>query len=237
MYFIYVLFGCAIVSSHSTSTTTPAPPTVQIPDNQSTMETLGTIDLSEEFGTEMNGWTYRLQYLENPSGSSFTLLNDTGWALIEKGHLIESGIVPTSTPYERCLTGCSVLVVDVMNEDNSFSSGPFLEQELSEDAPNSSAGLTVFNTWNAPLSMVPTVQKKLRFRAVRLEPNGLVGQHKHSSRPSFAYVLSGSVTEHRGDGDVSHQGSGVVAERNGLVHWWENDADSTVILVFDLIDA
>ena len=235
MYFIYVLFGCATVSPNATSTSSSS--TVLSSESQTTMKTLGAIDLSEEFGSELQGWTYRLQHLENPNGSSFTLSNDTGWALIEDGELIDSGIVPVSTPYEQCVSGCSVLVVDVKNEEGSTSQNSFLEQELSGDAPSSSVGLTVLDTWDAPLSGLADVQKKLRFRAVRIEPNGLVGQHKHSSRPSFAYVLSGDVTEHRGDGDVVHQANGVVAEQNGLVHWWENDAEDTIILVFDLIDA
>jgi|GEM_PF-6010517 len=234
MYFIYVLFGCATVSPNATSTSSPS--TVQSSESQTTMKTLGSIDLSEEFGSGLQGWTYRLQHLENPNGSSFTLSNDTGWALIENGKLIESGIVPASTPYERCISGCSVLVVDVTTEEEVTSQNSFVEQELSKGAPTSSVGLSVLNTWDAPLSGLPVVQKKLRFRAVRVEPSGIVAQHKHSSRPSFAYVLSGDVTEHRGNGDVLHQNNGVVSEQNGLVHWWENNTEETIILVFDLVD-
>ena len=237
MYFIYVLFGCATISSNAPSTISTSSPTVLMTDNEPILKTLGTIDLSEEFGSGLQGWTYRFQHLENPTGGSFALSNDSGWALIENGELIESGIVPVSTPYEQCVSGCSVLVVDVINEGDSTLQNPFTEQELSDDAPSSSIGLTVLDIWDAPISGLPAVQKNLRFRAVRLDPNGLVGQHKHSSRPSFAYVLSGDVTEHRGDGDVVHQAKGVVSEQNGLVHWWENDADDTIILVFDLIDA
>ena len=251
MYFIYFWFGCATDLSNSISTT----PTTSATSNSSTKSSitpvttlltnfspsitpLGTIDLSEEFGAEMKGWTYRLRHIENPSGSAFTLSTDTGWALISDGGLVESGIVPSMTPYNQCEAGCRLIVADLVKDSPStVPQIPFAEQEVSDGEPHDSVGLTVLNTWDAPLSRVPILQKKLRFRAVRLSENGQVGQHKHASRPSFAYVLSGSVTEHRGDGDVLHQSSGVVAERNGLVHWWENGSEPTVILVFDIIDA
>ena len=64
-----------------------------------------------------------------------------------------------------------------------------------------------------------------------------MGQHKHQGRPSFAYILSGDLIEHRGDGDGPYSKGERVAERNGLVHWWENGDSAATIVVFDIVDA
>ena len=60
--------------------------------------------------------------------------------------------------------------------------------------------------------------------------------HTHEGPPRFAYVISGNVLEHRGDGDYEHSSGSSVAERNGLSHWWENTGSVDArILVVDIV--
>src|SRR5215210_2000837 len=44
--------------------------------------------------------------------------------------------------------------------------------------------------------------RQLRMRTVTVEPGGVVGVHSHKGRPAVAYVVQGTLTEHReGGGD------------------------------------
>ena len=198
------------------------------------MQTLETIDLESEFGTEAGGWQYQLQLLSVEQGTSLTLPANTGWVVMKNDAVGESGMSPT-IPMEDCVQGCTLLTASVVQAHMNERTTILTEQFLSEDAPKASTGLTLSHTWTEPLKDFPIKNKSLRFRNVSLNEAGVVGQHKHASRPSFAYVVSGSVVEHRGDGDVSHQMAGRVAERNGLVHWWESQSNATIV-VFDIID-
>lgn len=51
--------------------------------------------------------------------------------------------------------------------------------------------------------------RQLRMRMVTIEPGGVFGPtHDHASRPGVAYVLQGTVTDHR-DGVATDYGPGV----------------------------
>jgi len=74
--------------------------------------------------------------------------------------------------------------------------------------------------------------RQLRLRVVSVEPGGVVGVHTHSGRPGVAYVLQGTLTEHReGDGvHERHEGESWT-EGKDTTHWAENTGDKPVIVV------
>ena len=74
--------------------------------------------------------------------------------------------------------------------------------------------------------------RQLRMRVVTLEPGGVVGVHAHKGRPAVAYVVQGTLTEHReGGGDHErHQGESWT-EGKEVVHWAENKGDQPVVVV------
>ncbi len=201
---------------------------------------LETIDLSTEFGPEFNGWYYHLTLQESLQGTDIVLPAESGWAAIgtEDRTLLGTGFFPLSSPSEICASGCRLLAVHT-SQSNSNQKIPIqADHSLTKQvAPKDSVGITMLDTWTQPLTTLPISTKNLRLRAVTLAPNGNVGQHKHEGRPSFAYILSGDVIEHRGDGDGEHSRGHRVAERSGLVHWWENGESDSTIVVFDIIDA
>ena len=75
--------------------------------------------------------------------------------------------------------------------------------------------------------------RQLRMRVVTLEPGGVVGVHSHKGRPAVAYVIQGTLTEHRegGGGDhTRHQGESWT-EGKDVVHWAENKGSETAVIV------
>jgi len=74
--------------------------------------------------------------------------------------------------------------------------------------------------------------RQLRMRTVTVEPGGVVGVHAHKGRPAVAYVVQGTLTEHReGGGDhVRHQGESW-SEGKDVVHWAENKGNETAVIV------
>ena len=228
MFTIGILLGCA----------GPQKVTPQTSSTDTTI--LETIDLSIEFGPEFSGWYYHLTLQESELGTDIVLPKESGWAAIdpEDKTLLGTGFFPLSSPVDICSSGCRLLVVHTSQSPTNKKIPIQADHSLTKQvAPNESVGVTMLDTWTQPMSTFPIPTKVLRLRAVQLEPKGNVGQHKHDGRPSFAYILSGDLIEHRGDGHGTHTTGGRVAERNGLVHWWENSETEATIVVFDIIDA
>ena len=227
MFFIRLWLACATPKKDVHST-----PSV----NTTNLET---IDLRLEFGDAYQGWYYLLNQIDIVEGMNVSLQSQTGWAAInvDSEQLLGTGFAPESYPSEICVNGCRLLTATIRQSNGSESVPPQSDQELNESAPAKSAGLTMIETWSQPLTGMPALDKQLRLRAVTLEPKGNVGQHKHNGRPSFAYIVSGDLIEHRGDGDGSYTEGSRVAERSGWVHWWENGETPATIVVFDIIDA
>jgi len=69
---------------------------------------------------------------------------------------------------------------------------------------------------------IPGMQgRQLRLRIVTLEPGGVMEVHSHKDRPEVAYVLNGTVTEHRGDMTKEYRAGDSWATGNES-HWIEN---------------
>jgi quercetin dioxygenase-like cupin family protein len=73
---------------------------------------------------------------------------------------------------------------------------------------------------------------QLRLRKLTLEPGAVVGIHSHKDRPSFAYILEGTLTEGREGGYSKQYGPGdVITESRDVTHWAENKTGGKLVLV------
>lgn len=79
--------------------------------------------------------------------------------------------------------------------------------------------------------------RQLRAREITVLPGGVVAVHQHNGRPGLAYILEGTIIEHRNDHpDPIVRTVGAVAfEKTGVTHWWENVSTAPVrALVVDV---
>lgn len=85
----------------------------------------------------------------------------------------------------------------------------------------------------------PALQgRQLRAREIVVEPGGVVAVHEHQQRPGVAYILEGSIYEHRaGESKPLLRTKGAVSfEKGGVIHWWENRSNKVVrALVIDIV--
>ncbi len=85
----------------------------------------------------------------------------------------------------------------------------------------------------------PALQgRQLRAREIVVEPGGVVAVHEHQQRPGVAYILEGSIYEHRaGEAKPLLRTKGAVSfEKGGVIHWWENRSRKIVrALVVDIV--
>ena len=74
--------------------------------------------------------------------------------------------------------------------------------------------------------------RQLRMRTVTVEPGGVVGVHAHKGRPAVAYVVQGTLTEHReGGGDHVRNKGDSWSEGKEVVHWGENKGSEQAVIV------
>jgi quercetin dioxygenase-like cupin family protein len=133
------------------------------------------------------------------------------------------------------------VVVDIVQSETLPELNPYTVVNQAEEPPTENNGLTVNGLGTIELSQEFTTLsgKQLRVRHVDVAPTGVVAFHKHDSRPSFAYLISGQMVEHRDDRTegITHTVGSVVAEHHGLGHWWENTStESARFLVVDIVD-
>ncbi len=136
----------------------------------------------------------------------------------------------------------SALVVDILTPADPATIPSHTAKASPQNAEAQNTGLTIVKKDELPLTEEHPVlqQKKLRARVIDIAPGGTVGLHLHQGRPGFAYVLDGTLTEHRNDQvePHQHQAGDLVVERNGVEHWWKNvSAAPARVLVIDLISA
>lgn len=100
-------------------------------------------------------------------------------------------------------------------------------------APTETKGITA-----TPLSAVdlgpeiPGMQgRQLRLRMITIEPGGVLAVHSHKDRPGAAYVLKGTIMEHRGDVAREYSAGQTWAEDGNVIHWLENKGTSPVVLI------
>ena len=102
-----------------------------------------------------------------------------------------------------------------------------------QTAPAESKGVNVAKTAALDLSKeIETVQgRQLRLRVVTLEPGGVVGLHSHDGRPGVAYVISGTLIEHRGEEAIERKPGDAWTEGKDTTHWAENKGSEPVVVV------
>ena len=105
---------------------------------------------------------------------------------------------------------------------------------VGQSAPTENRGITV----SAPTFVDLTNEidsvagRQLRMRVVTIAPGGAVAMHSHKGRPTVAYAMQGTVTEHLENGDVHEHPQGEAwTEANGVTHWAENKGDKPVMVI------
>ena len=74
--------------------------------------------------------------------------------------------------------------------------------------------------------------RQLRLRVITIEPGGVAAVHSHKGRPAVAYVVQGTLTEHReGSEAKDHPAGDTIAEDKDTVHWAENKGSDTAVVV------
>lgn len=79
--------------------------------------------------------------------------------------------------------------------------------------------------------------RQMRARIFTIEPGGVVGVHTHDQRPGYAFIVSGSIAEHRNDqpGSLTRHAGDISMEKAGVTHWWKNGFSEPVkALVVDI---
>lgn len=74
--------------------------------------------------------------------------------------------------------------------------------------------------------------RQFRVRMITVEPGGYAGIHSHKDRPAFAYIVQGTLTEHRqGSGTREYKEGELLVETTDVVHWAENKGSKPALLV------
>jgi quercetin dioxygenase-like cupin family protein len=223
----------------SSSVSNQVTETVATQENVQT-EVLQTLDLSVELELNEAGWIFQVSKHTLPSMSSLDLPLNTGWFVMNGGTLANGVASDGFSSTSQSISNTSFEPIDVLTatvlQSPSAEVFPMVTTQLHMDSPVTTAGLTMVKTWTKPLATNWSIPKSMRFRHVQLSEEGTVGLHTHDHRPSVAVVLSGTLIEHRGDGDYERVAVVSVAERHGLSHWWETTSPEAEIVVFDLID-
>jgi quercetin dioxygenase-like cupin family protein len=100
--------------------------------------------------------------------------------------------------------------------------------------PKENKGLKTDSTAVIDLaSEIDSVQgRQLRLRVLTLEPGGVIGLHTHKDRPAVAYLLQGTLTEHKEKGPSQDILKGTTwAEGKETTHWAENKGSTPAIFV------
>jgi len=100
--------------------------------------------------------------------------------------------------------------------------------------PTATQGVTISPPTALDLSdEIDGVQgRQLRLRIVTIQPGGVIAVHSHNGRPGVAYVLQGTLTEHReGSGAIEHYEGQSWTEDKNTTHWAENKGDASVVVL------
>jgi len=102
-------------------------------------------------------------------------------------------------------------------------------------APTQNKGVT--RTLLTAVDLGPEISgmqgRKLELRMVTIEPGGAAGLHSHMDTPGVAYLLVGSITEHRGEAAKEYHAGESLKEVGS--HWAENKGASPAVLIVTTI--
>ena len=74
--------------------------------------------------------------------------------------------------------------------------------------------------------------RQFRARKITVAPGGVGAYHSHADRPAVAYVLTGTIIEHRdGAPDRTLKAGDVIAETTDVKHWAENKGTTEAVII------
>jgi quercetin dioxygenase-like cupin family protein len=108
-------------------------------------------------------------------------------------------------------------------------------------APTAPAGVTEQELSSVDLSKenVHLDQRRLRFRAMQIQPGGIVPLHSHADRPALIMVNSGTIYENSSKclAPIQHKAGDISREFLGTQHWWKNEGTTVVTLtIADIVN-
>ena len=109
-----------------------------------------------------------------------------------------------------------------------------LEPAIGQAPPAQNKGVTIGEPTSIDLgAQIDSVEgRALRLRVITVEPGGVIGLHSHKDRPAVAYVLQGTLTEHRADRAVSvHRAGESWPVGTDVSHWEENQGPGLLVLI------
>jgi len=108
-------------------------------------------------------------------------------------------------------------------------------------APTSPVGVTEQELSSVDLSKenVHLDERRLRFRAMQIQPGGVVPLHSHADRPALIMVNTGTIYENSSKClvPIQHKAGDISREFLGTQHWWKNDGSTVVTLtIADIVN-
>lgn len=105
---------------------------------------------------------------------------------------------------------------------------------VGQTPPTENKGVTIGTPTAIDLaSQIEGVQgRALRMRVITVEPGGVIGLHTHKDRPAIAYVIRGTLTEHReGGGVIEHRAGESWSVAIDVSHWEDNRGSEPLVLI------
>jgi quercetin dioxygenase-like cupin family protein len=101
--------------------------------------------------------------------------------------------------------------------------------------PTENKGLTVADLASYDLGkqgLDDYKSRQFRARKITLAPGGVGAYHSHADRPAVAYVLTGTIIEHRdGAPDRTLHSGDVIIETTDVKHWAENKGTTEAVII------
>jgi quercetin dioxygenase-like cupin family protein len=128
-----------------------------------------------------------------------------------------------------------------------FVAAPALAGECPTDKlganalPNAPVGVTEQELSSIDLSKenVHLDLRRLRFRAMQIQPGGIVPLHSHGDRPALIMVNTGTIYENSSKClvPIQHKAGDISREFLGTQHWWKNEGATVVTLtIADIVN-
>ncbi len=108
-------------------------------------------------------------------------------------------------------------------------------------APTAPVGVTEQELSSVDLSKenVHLDLRRLRFRAMQIQPGGIVPLHSHADRPALIMVNTGTIYENSSKClvPIKHTAGDISREFLGTMHWWKNEGTTVVTLtIADIVN-
>ena len=150
------------------------------------------------------------------------------------GDFITEEIGITHYWHNRSGSPVRAIVFDILPPEIDLEATPSREPILDGLKENSGIReVTILNTLSLDATYPELKGRVLRARMFTLDPDAVIGQHRHQERSGYVYVVSGEIVEIRNDIDkaLTRRAGDVILEENGVQHYWENKSGAEVQLL------